>query len=200
MAARARRARQLLGKEIFHCYQCTQRCRLLYSPPSVYSPPKMYSSVVQLVHVGWKIIEYTVVHATSYELQIFRCYQCTQRCRLLCSPPPMYSPPNMYSSVVQLIHVGWKIIEYTGVHATSYELQIFRCCQCAQRCRLLYSPPNMYSNVVQLVNVGWKVILIEYLYTVVHATSYVLYCHFRCTQRLLGIRVYCCSLCTSRRY
>ena len=62
IAARARRARQLLGKEIFHCYQCTQRCRLLYSPPN------MYSSVVQLVHVGWKIIEYTVVHATSYVL------------------------------------------------------------------------------------------------------------------------------------
>ena len=37
-------------------------------------------------------------------------------------------------------------------------------------------------------------------YTVVHATSYVLYCTFRCTRRLLliGIRVYCCALCTSR--
>ena len=68
MAARARRARQLLGKEIFHCYQCTQRCRLLYSPPSMYFPPTLYSSVVQFVHVGWKIIEYTVVHATSYVL------------------------------------------------------------------------------------------------------------------------------------
>ena len=27
-----------------------------------------YSSVVQLVHDGWKIIEYTVGHATSYVL------------------------------------------------------------------------------------------------------------------------------------
>ena len=68
IAARARRARQLLGKKIFRCYQCTQRSRLLYSPPLMYSPPTMYSSVVQLVHVGWKLIEYTVVHATSYVL------------------------------------------------------------------------------------------------------------------------------------
>ena len=65
MAARARRARQLLGKEIFRCYQCTQRGRLLYSPPPMYSPATMYYSAVQLVHVDWKIIEYTVVHATS---------------------------------------------------------------------------------------------------------------------------------------
>ena len=49
-----------------------------------------------------------------------------------------------------------------------------------------------YSSVVQLVHVGWKIIE----YTVVHATSYVLYCTFRCTQRLLGIRVYCKQLCT----
>ena len=27
-----------------------------------------YSSVVQLVHDGWKIVEYTVGHATSYVL------------------------------------------------------------------------------------------------------------------------------------
>ena len=45
----------------------------------------------------------------------------------------------------------------------------------------------MYSSVVQLLHVGWKII--EYI--VVHATSYVLYCTFRCMQRLLGIRVYC---------
>ena len=74
--------------------------------------------------------------------------------------------------------------------------EIFCCYQCTQRCRLLYSPSPMYSSVVQLVHVGWKIIE----YTVVHATSYVLYCTFRCTQRLLGIRVYCCALRTSRRY
>ena len=28
-------------------------------------------AVVQLVHVGWKIIEYTVVHATSYFTVLF---------------------------------------------------------------------------------------------------------------------------------
>ena len=77
MAARARRARQLLGKEILRCYQCTQRCRLPYSPPHMYSPPTMYTSVVQLVHVGWKIIEYTVVHATLYV--VYCTFRCTQR-------------------------------------------------------------------------------------------------------------------------
>ena len=123
-----------------------------------------HSSMPQLVHVGWKIIEYTVVHAASYVLQIFRCYQCTQRCRLLYSPPPLYSPPNMYCSVVQLAHVGWKIIEYTVVvHAASYVLQIVRCYQCTQRCRLLYSPPPMYSPPTMYVCMYvWSSHIVEY--------------------------------------
>ena len=119
---------------------------------------KMYSSVVQLEYVAWKKIEYTVVHATSYVLEIIRCYQCTNCFRLLYSLPPLYSPPTMYSSVVQLVHVGRKVREYTVLHATSYVLQIFRCYQYTQRCRLLYSPPpmysppNMYSSIVQVVH------------------------------------------------
>ena len=134
----------------------------------MYSPLKIHSSVVQLVHVGWKIIECDVDHATSYVLEIICCYQCTQRCRWLYSPPPMYSPPNVF---VQLVHVGWKIIEYTVVHATSYVLNMFRYYQYTQRSRLLYFPPLMYSllnMLVQLVHVGWKIIE----YTFVYATPY----------------------------
>ena len=86
----------------------------------------------------------------------------------------------VYSSVVQLAHVGWKIIEYTVVHATTY----------------VHATSYMYSSVLQLVHVGWKIIE----YTVVSVTSCVLYCTLRCTQRLLGIRVYCCALGRSRRY
>ena len=60
----------------------------------------------------------------------------------------------------------------------------------------MYSPPTMYSSAVQVVHICWTIIE----YTVVRATLYVLYCTFRCTQRLLGIRVYSCAFCTSRRY
>ena len=128
---------------------------MLYSPSLMYSPPNMY---VQLVHVGWKIKEYAVVHSTSYVLIIFRCYQYKQLSRLLYFSPLTYSPPNRF---VQLVQVGWNIREQTVVHATSYVLKIFCCYQLTQRCLLLYSPPLMYSppNIfVQLLHVGWKII------------------------------------------
>ena len=86
----------------------------------------------------------------------------------------------MDSSVVQLIHVGGKIIAYTVA--------------CEPRIYFKYT-------VVTRVHV-LHVLSTSYMYstTVVHAISCVLYCTLRCTQRLLGIRVYCCAHCTSRRY
>ena len=123
MAARARWTRQLVGKKIFRCYQCIL---LLYSCTRRLEDNRIYCCTRNLV--------------------------CTSNIPLL----PVYitlsaavlSFSYMYSSVLQLVHVGWKIIEYT----------------------------------------------------VVHATSRVLYCALRCTKRVLGMRVYCCALGTSRRY
>ena len=114
----------------------------------MHSPPNMYSSVVQLVHVGWKIIEYTVVHATSYVL-------------LNIPLLPVYTTLS------------------TAVLSTSYILSTYYIFFCCTACTRRLEDNRIYRCTRNLV-------------------CTLLY--FRCMQRLLGIRVYCCALCTSRRY
>ena len=176
MAARARRARQLLGKETFLCYQFTQRCRLLYSPLHMYSPPNCTLNIPLLpvyTTLSTAVLSTSYIHSTSHVF--FCCTDCTRRVednRIYCSTRNLVPVCTLNIPLLPMYTTL-----STAVLSTSYVLStyyVFFCCTaCTRRVednRMYCCTRNlvcMYFTVLFVVRNGSQVLE----YTVVHSVQ-----------------------------